>query len=64
MAVTYRPCIVCHQLMACSRANKYCCSNLCHSKMHKRRAKLGLSTREMIALLKDELLEAQENQEN
>lgn len=63
MAITYRPCIVCHQLMPCSRANKYCCSNLCHSKMHKKRAKLGLSTREMIALLKDELV-AQENQEN
>ena len=63
MAITYRPCIVCHQLMHCSRANKYACSNLCHSKMHKRRAKLGLSTREMIALLKEELLQAQENQE-
>lgn len=64
MAITYRSCIVCHKLMPCSRANKYCCSNLCHSKMHKRRAKLGLSTREMIALLKEELVKAQENQEN
>lgn len=64
MAITYRPCIVCHQLMHCERANKYACSNLCHSRMHKRRAKLGLSTREMIALLKDELLQAQQTEEN
>ena len=61
MAITYRPCIVCHEIMTCTRASKYCCSNLCHSKMHKRRAKLRLSTREMIALLKQELVEAQEN---
>lgn len=55
MAMTYRPCIVCHQLMQCARANKYCCSNLCHSRMHKRRVKLGLNTKEMIDLLKQEM---------
>lgn len=60
MAITYRPCVVCQQLMQCTRASKYCCSNLCHSKLHKRRAKLGLNTKEMIDLLKQEQ-SAQEN---
>lgn len=55
MPITIRPCIICHSLMKCARNNKYACSNLCHSKMHKRRAKLGLSTNEIILLYKKEL---------
>jgi len=54
MAVTIRQCIVCNCPMKCSRSNKYCCSNLCHSRMHKRRAKLGLTTKEIIDLYREE----------
>lgn len=51
MAITFRNCIVCDSPMECRRANKLICSNVCHSRMHKQRVKLGLTTEEMIQQL-------------
>jgi hypothetical protein len=46
--------------MHCTRASKIICSNVCHSKMHKKRVKLGLSNAEMIQQLKSQQKENQD----
>lgn len=49
---TVRNCLMCQKEMLCTRASKLICSNVCHSKMHKTRVRLGLSNSEMIQKLK------------
>jgi hypothetical protein len=53
--ITIRNCIVCDTEMKCTRASKRICSNVCHTRLHRMREKLGLSKEEMTAkLIKDQ----------
>lgn len=59
---TVRNCLMCQKEMLCTRASKLICSNVCHSKMHKTRVRLGLSNSEMIQKLKQD--QSQQKEEN
>lgn len=59
--VTIRNCLICQTPMQCTRASKLLCSNICHSRMHKHRVKLGLTNAEYINILKTQQKEVEEN---
>ncbi|SHI35539.1 hypothetical protein SAMN05216295_101356 [Pseudomonas luteola] len=59
--ITYRQCIVCHELMECKNSKKIA-HGKCLVKMHRMRLKLNLTNSEIIRKLKEDLRQQKETE--